>query len=165
MPIYKIADLNIEINPKYEKTSKQLAAYITDEKTADFCVEAEQSEIDRLVAGGGIDYLSESCIINTLVCREILDNYDGLFFHSSALMFDGKAYIFSAPSGTGKSTHTALWQRHFGGRVQMINDDKPIIRKKAEFFMFTELRGWASQISEQIFLRRSERCSCLSVTE
>lgn len=165
MPIYKIADLNIEINPKYEKTSKQLAAYITDEKTADFCVEAEQSEIDRLVADGGIDYLSESCIINTLVCREILDNYDGLFFHSSALMFDGKAYIFSAPSGTGKSTHTALWQRHFGGRVQMINDDKPIIRKKAEFFMFTELRGWASQISEQIFLRRSERCSCLSVTE
>ena len=91
MPIYKIADLNIEINPKYEKTSKQLAAYITDEKTADFCVEAEQSKIDRLVADGGIDYLSESCIINTLVCREILDNYDGLFFHSSALMFDGKA--------------------------------------------------------------------------
>lgn len=165
MPIYKIADLNIEINPKYEKTSKQLAAYITDEKTADFCVEAEQSEIDRLVADGGIDYLSESCIINTLVCREILDNYDGLFFHSSALMLDGKAYLFSAPSGTGKSTHTALWQRHFGGRVQMINDDKPIIRKKAESFMFTELRGWASQISEQIFLHRSERCSCLSVTE
>ena len=96
MPIYKIADLNIEINPKYEKTSKQLAAYITDEKTADFCVEAEQSEIDRLVAGGGIDYLSESCIINTLVCREILDNY--------------------------------------GGRVQMINDDKPIIRKKGGVF-------------------------------
>lgn len=134
MPIYKIADLNIEINPKYEKTSKQLAAYITDEKTADFCVEAEQSEIDRLVADGGIDYLSESCIINTLVCREILDNYDGLFFHSSALMFDGKAYIFSAPSGTGKSTHTALWRKHFGGRVQMINDDKPIIRKKDGVF-------------------------------
>lgn len=137
MPIYRIADLNIEINPKYEKTSKQLAAYITDEKTADFCVEAEQSEIDRLVADGGIDYLSESCIINTLVCREILDNYDGLFFHSSALMFDGKAYIFSAPSGTGKSTHTALWQRHFGGRVQMINDDKPIIRKKGgDFYVY-----------------------------
>lgn len=86
-----------------------------------------------MVAGGGIDYISESGIINTLVCREILDNYDGLFFHSSALMLDGKAYLFSAPSGTGKSTHTALWQRHFGGRVQMINDDKPIIRKKAEF--------------------------------
>ncbi|WP_449074450.1 hypothetical protein [Ruminococcus sp.] len=134
MPIYKIADLNIEINPKYEKTREILANYITDEKTADFCVEAEQSEIDRLVAGGGIDYLSESCIINTLVCREILDNYDGLFFHSSALMFDGKAYIFSAPSGTGKSTHTALWRKHFGDRVTMINDDKPIIRKKDGVF-------------------------------
>lgn len=36
MPIYKIADLNIEINPKYEKTREILANYITDEKTADF---------------------------------------------------------------------------------------------------------------------------------
>ena len=74
-----------------------------------FCVEAEQSEIDRLVADGGIDYLSESCIINTLVCREILDNYDGLFFHSSALMFDGKAYIFFCAERNGKiHTHCTL---------------------------------------------------------
>lgn len=134
MPIYRIADLNIEINPKYEKTVRILADYITDEKTADFCVEAEQGEIDRLMAEGGMDYLSESCIINTLVCREILNKYDGLFFHSSALMLDGGAYLFSAPSGTGKSTHTALWRKHFGNRVQMINDDKPIIRKKNGVF-------------------------------
>lgn len=130
MPIYKIADLNIEITPKYKQTAELLADYITPEKTVDFCVEAEQKEIDKLVADGGIDFLSESCIINTLVCREILDKYDGLFFHSSAIMFDGGAYLFSAPSGTGKSTHTSLWRKHFGQRVQMINDDKPIIRKK-----------------------------------
>lgn len=130
MPIYRIADLNIEINPKYEKTREILANYITDEKTADFCVEAKQSEIDRLTANGDIDYMVENSIINTLVCGKILDSYDGLFFHSSALMFDGGAYVFSAPSGTGKSTHTALWRKHFGDRVTMINDDKPIIRKK-----------------------------------
>lgn len=134
MPIYKIADLNIEINPKYEKTREMLADYISDESKADFCVEAKQSEIDKITADGEEQYLIENCIINTLICREILDNYDGLFFHSSALMFDGKAYLFSAPSGTGKSTHTALWRKHFGGKVRMINDDKPIIRKKDGIF-------------------------------
>lgn len=151
MPIYKIAELNIDITPKYKKTAELLADYITDEKTVDFCVEAEQKEIDRLVAEGGIDFLSESCIINTLVCREILDNYNGLFFHSSAVMLDGGAYLFSAPSGTGKSTHTALWRKHFGKRVQMINDDKPIIRKKGEdFYVYgTPWRG-KSNIGENI---------------
>ena len=37
--------------------------------------------------------------------------------------------MFTALSGTGKSTHTRNWRRLFGDRVTMINDDKPIIRK------------------------------------
>ena len=50
--------------------------------------------------------------------------------HSSAVALDGKAYLFSAPSGTGKSTHTSLWVSHFGSdRAYIINDDKPAVRK------------------------------------
>lgn len=44
------------------------------------------------------------------------------------LEIDGKAYMFSAPSGTGKSTHAKLWRDCFGDRVTMINDDKPLIK-------------------------------------
>ncbi len=36
--------------------------------------------------------------------------------------------FFSADSGVGKSTHTALWHKVYGDKVQIINDDKPIIR-------------------------------------
>jgi hypothetical protein len=43
-------------------------------------------------------------------------------------MVDGNAYLFTAPSGTGKSTHARLWRELLGDRVKMINDDKPIIR-------------------------------------
>lgn len=57
-----------------------------------------------------------------------LVEYDGIMLHSSAIMMDGKAYLFSADSGTGKSTHTKLWMETFGDRVHMINDDKPAIR-------------------------------------
>lgn len=53
--------------------------------------------------------------------------HGGFMLHSSAVVMDGEAYLFSAPSGTGKSTHTALWLETFGGRARILNDDKPAI--------------------------------------
>lgn len=53
---------------------------------------------------------------------------DGLRIHSSAVELDGKAYLFSAPCGTGKSTHTRLWQSIFGDKAHVFNDDKPALR-------------------------------------
>ena len=54
--------------------------------------------------------------------------FDGLLLHASAVVLDGKAYLFSAPSGTGKSTHTKLWLKVFGDRATILNDDKPALR-------------------------------------
>ena len=59
--------------------------------------------------------------------RQLL-GFGGLLLHSSAVVVDGKAYLFSAPCGTGKSTHTKLWLRTFGERAVMLNDDKPALR-------------------------------------
>ena len=58
-----------------------------------------------------------------------LIGFDGMLLHASAVIMDGWAYLFSAPSGTGKSTHTALWQQIFGEeRARILNDDKPALR-------------------------------------
>ena len=54
--------------------------------------------------------------------------YNGLMLHSSAVAYEGKVYLFSGPCGTGKSTHTRLWQSVFGDDAQVINDDKPALR-------------------------------------
>lgn len=55
--------------------------------------------------------------------------FDGMLLHSSAVVMDGKAYLFSADSGTGKSTHTSLYRRYYGDdHVRILNDDKPAIR-------------------------------------
>ena len=48
-----------------------------------------------------------------------------LSIHSSAIFVNGEGIIFSAPSGTGKSTHTALWKEHYGATI--INDDSPFV--------------------------------------
>ena len=54
--------------------------------------------------------------------------FDGFYIHSSAVVRDGKAYLFSGHSGVGKSTHVRLWQDTFGGDTRVINDDKPALR-------------------------------------
>ena len=59
---------------------------------------------------------------------QLLD-FDGMMLHSSALVVDGRAYLFSADPGTGKSTHVCLWRRLLGDeKVRVLNDDKPAIR-------------------------------------
>lgn len=52
-------------------------------------------------------------------------SFDRFFLHASAVIYKGKAYLFSAPSGGGKSTHAALWQQHFGAKL--LNGDKVLI--------------------------------------
>ncbi len=57
----------------------------------------------------------------------LIQNYNGFVFHSSTIMHKGMGIAFSADSGTGKSTHTALWKKLYSDTV-IINDDAPIIR-------------------------------------
>ena len=57
-----------------------------------------------------------------------LVDHGGFYLHSSAVMLDGKVYLFSGPCRAGKSTHTRLWQKVFGPEARVINDDKPAIR-------------------------------------
>lgn len=59
--------------------------------------------------------------------RQLL-KFGGMLLHASAVVMDGRAYLFSAPCGTGKSTHTKLWLEVFGDRAYILNDDKPAIR-------------------------------------
>lgn len=52
---------------------------------------------------------------------------DGFVVHSSSVVHDGFGIAFSAESGTGKSTHTALWLKNYPG-TYILNDDIPALR-------------------------------------
>jgi hypothetical protein len=59
--------------------------------------------------------------------------FQGTYLHASAVILDGKAYLFSANSGTGKSTHTEKWCRLFGATY--LDDDKPALRLVDDVWM------------------------------
>ena len=71
--------------------------------------------------------VAEYMCTGAIFYRYLLD-FGGLMLHSSAVVVDGKAYLFTADSGIGKSTHTKLLLEKFGDRAFILNDDKPALR-------------------------------------
>lgn len=131
---YKIADLKIAMTTYYDRTKKQALPYLSTEEwkddeadgIIDFGVEFYEKEQQKIYPStdcDNIEYMYTGSLFNRVLLK-----YNGCMLHSSAVVVDGYAYLFSADSGTGKSTHTNLWLQHFGDKAIVINDDKPAIR-------------------------------------
>lgn len=84
-----------------------------------------------VVRESGGDSCEDYCnpfILCGIAFRNLIINHEGLVIHSSSIAFDGKGILFTAPSGTGKSTHVRLWRETFGNDVTVVNDDTPAVR-------------------------------------
>lgn len=135
---YKIAGKVAEINSIYDEVHSYCADYKTAEK-ADYSVtvtqdnieyERERSAREDEAEGRPVMEYSDSYLEELAVYRQIAEQmteYDTILFHGSVVAVDGEAFLFTAKSGTGKSTHTRLWREYFGDRAVMVNDDKPLI--------------------------------------
>lgn len=135
---YIFAGKVIEISSIYASVHDLCAGYRTD-SAPDICVStsAEDIEYERMrsaredeAEGRQIQQYSDSYLEELAVYRKIADKlpaFDTILFHGSVVAVDGQGYLFTAKSGTGKSTHTRLWREYFGERAVMVNDDKPLI--------------------------------------
>ena len=104
--------------------------YLTD-SSAQWTVQVSQQDIDLERSRADRPGYSDAYLETLAVYRKIAERmpaYDTFLFHGSAIAVDGAAYIFTAKSGTGKSTHARLWREMLGERAVMVNDDKPLIR-------------------------------------
>ncbi len=130
-----IADLVTELDPKYEYTKRLAAPFIySGDRPADITLELTDEFFNSLrsraalsVSDGELENFAFSTLFNRRAIR-----FRTMLVHSSALICDGRAYLFSADSGVGKSTHTRLWLKAFGDRVHILNDDKPVVRLDGE---------------------------------
>ncbi|MBO7250001.1 MAG: hypothetical protein J6V42_01870 [Clostridia bacterium] len=134
----RIADLNICIDNKYKYSERLCGAYMIDECAADITVSVTEREIAAEKALAEIEvsdgYAEGVCIYRNL-CKRLPRGFDAYLFHSALIEYEGRGYAFSAKSGTGKSTHIALWQKEFGEGVRIINGDKPILRYQGGEFV------------------------------
>lgn len=125
MKRYRIADLLVDMDVSGQ-TARQATPYAVDaEGPADITLKCDVRRILELNPDVPTEDMAEYLGLGKYFAQALLA-YDGSFLHASAVVWEGKAYLFSATSGTGKSTHTEKWCRLFG--AECLNDDKPALR-------------------------------------
>ena len=131
MALYDIAGLCVSMNVG-GRTLKQAEKYLSknQNKTPDIKINVSKKRIEDAVKDH--PELSEDDWEYLLTGSDFytyLLDFDGMLLHSSCVVVNDSAYLFSADSGTGKSTHTNLWLEKFKENAYILNDDKPAIRK------------------------------------
>ncbi len=113
MGAYNLGGIPLEILPQAPATAHLLAPFATElPPVATLPVPpTEQKEITALFYS---------------LCELMLTRFDRLYLHGAALQYDGKAYLFTAPSGVGKSTHLRLWQQTVP-EAAILSGDKPLL--------------------------------------
>ncbi len=127
---YKIADFITEYTPRYANLRQlsepfvyngdrqtDIELFVTDENLKNTDARMAQPDLAK----------TENFLYSSAFNRSIIRS-GGMLVHSSGIICNGGAYLFSAASGVGKSTHTRLWLRAFGDKVHIFNDDKPVVR-------------------------------------
>lgn len=137
--IYRLAEKTIAIESLYDRVHRRFAGYRADGEP-DFSVSIIPSDLDyeqerelicaekdnRPPVMSSPESREELAVYRKIAER--MPDYDTFLFHGSVIAVDGEGYLFTAKSGTGKSTHTKLWREMLGERAVMVNDDKPLIR-------------------------------------
>ena len=135
----EIAGISVGIRCRFQNNRTFFSDYMTQheplfwvEPSADDLIKA-QTDFDKLDQIEGVpksartDVFLENNAIHSLLAEGLVA-HNVLLMHGSALCIDDQGIVFTASSGTGKSTQARLWREFFGDRVRMINDDKPMLR-------------------------------------
>ncbi len=135
----ELAGQVIKVESLYESTCQFCREYLSEApaaisvtmQEADIAYERQKSLREHKLEGKPGPSFRDAELEITALQRKIAEElfvYDTLVFHGSVVAVDGQCYLFTAKSGTGKSTHTRLWREYFGHRAVMVNDDKPFLK-------------------------------------
>lgn len=137
--VYEIAGLKVGMEPSFGRLTRQCEAYLSSGEPV---MTVKPDPMDE--ARAGMDRYPEEereyICCGAAFCRGIIE-HGRFFLHASAVVYEGAAYLFSGPSGTGKSTHTALWRKMLP-QSYILNDDKPVIRPEKD-----RITAWGTPFS------------------
>ena len=133
----RLADVNIAVNSIYENVYRLCSDYITDRKpdlsistyAEDIAYEREINKCEAEAEGIPIINYPDGYIETLAIYRKIaaqMLKFDTFLMHGAVVAVQNKAWLFTAPSGTGKTTHIRLWLENIEGSY-VVNGDKPLI--------------------------------------
>lgn len=118
----------------YDRREDGLYLFHCDRKgQAPFAVTCyrQDNRVDVLVKPGAMDHFAgTTSVINRLGLENWLLEQGCLLLHGAVINYNNVGIVFSGPSGVGKSTQGALWEKH--RNAQVINGDRVILKMTEE---------------------------------
>ena len=130
---YKVAGVVFGVYHRFVYSIKLLSKFLYSGKVPElFKISTSFDEISALKDKLGEHPLAyyEGVAIHKRLIEKFLEYNIAMPLHCSAVCYNGRAYLFTANSGVGKSTHTSLWLEYFGNDAFIVNDDKPFVNVK-----------------------------------
>ena len=159
----KIANIVLEINAFYEITKEYCKDFLSDEEPQwTITLTKEDLENELHIREDGKVYASEEISALYRKIANLFVEQDILVMHGSSFKVNDCAFIITARSGVGKSTHVNLLKEYLGNEFEYINDDKPLLKVEDELVLFSspwngkERRGnnTSAPLRSVIFLNR-----------
>lgn len=131
--IMRVANRDILVRCAYPSTCNMCRPYWVKESIEpDIEIRLDENQIRdeadqiRQTSGQRLDArAAEKLLLHKLITEELL-SFDTLLLHGAAVAVDDVAYLFTAKSGTGKTTHIQNWTENIWG-AYVVNGDKPYI--------------------------------------
>lgn len=125
----KLAGKRITMDSVYPELREFFKDYL-DDGASDFTISWTKDDIlaEAMRTEGQefpMTYLETLVALRKL--SEVFPAHQRFLMHGACIKYNEKAYIFTAPSGTGKSTHIRLWRKYLGDDVDIVNGDKPFL--------------------------------------
>ena len=131
-----LANMTVRIEGVYDTLREYCKEYIaTDEKIEDFSIVITPADIQRERENGEYERNSDNYIEIIMALLKVADELPGrnkVLMHGAVVAWKQAGYIFTAPSGTGKTTHVRLWKKYLGSDAEIINGDKPILEVRED---------------------------------
>lgn len=149
----KLCHVVIELDNRYNYVEALCRDYVYELKAGEvpaFRVAVSDQEIGdyRLsVRRSMTPAEAESYLIYRKICGE-MPKYGAFLLHAAVVSLNGRGYAFSARRGTGKTTHTALWEQYFDAEI--INGDKPLVHREADGTFTAWGTPWCGKEGKQI---------------
>lgn len=134
-----IAQINIEVTCRERTVFKECKGYLSSFAVPDLIISASMAELEA--EANLLPPITESYegvattrfygnIESKIIQQKIADNiplFDSIVMHGSVVAFNNRGYMFTAPSGVGKTTRTRIWLDLYPSSI-VVNGDKPIIK-------------------------------------
>ena len=125
----ELAGVPLRIGLNLDETKRYFKGFITEENCEGFDIKVNEEDIKEfplICTNGILDPFSETYVLMIKACDFLLD-YNRVIIHGVSFVWHDKAWLITAPSGTGKTTQLRHWQRLWNDEIQLINGDKSVL--------------------------------------